>query len=303
MRHCTRQQLDAAILQHPNVFAATPAEVLVRCASTARRICNEFAHFLAEKLRSGGAERTVFSARNTAPTCIGATDVSRFSNRNNLRRICKTRCAARRNGEKIAANSCVIDANFGKVLRMSDRWMRALSTSHAPASRRRNLAASECFCSDAGRTFRALRVDRTENLHRIRAFSGGKIAQWRRRTHSFFGAQHGADLHWSCADVLRVSNLNLRRKAAKFAALCVEMVKILQQIPASSMQILAKFCACSTAGCAHFRHCTHQQIGAAILKRRHVFAATLAELLVRSMRVDRAENLQRIRAFSGEKIA
>ena len=169
----------------------------MRYASTAQRICNEFAHFLAEKLRNRGAERTIFSARNTAPTCIGATDVSRFSNRNNLSRICKTRCAARRNREKIAANSCVVDANFGKVLRMSDRWMRAFSASHAPATRRRNLAASKCFCSDASRSFGALRVSRAENLPRIRAFSRGKIAQWRRRTHGFFGAQHGADLHWS----------------------------------------------------------------------------------------------------------
>ena len=37
-RHRTRQQLDAEILQHQNVFAATPAEVLARCASTAQRI-------------------------------------------------------------------------------------------------------------------------------------------------------------------------------------------------------------------------------------------------------------------------
>ena len=138
-------------------------------------------------MRNGDAERTVFfSARNTTPTCIGAADVSQFSNRNNLRRICKTRCAARRNGEKIGANSCVIDANFGKVLRMSDRRMSALSTSHAPATRRRNLAASECFCSDAGRSFGALRVDRAENLQRIRAFSSGHFAQWRCRTHGFF---------------------------------------------------------------------------------------------------------------------
>ena len=196
-RHRTRQQLDAEILQRPNVFAATPAEVLLRCASAVQRICNEFAHFLAEKLRNRGAERTIFSARNTAPTCIGAADISQFSNRNNLRRNCKIWFAARRNGEKFATNSCVIDANFGKVLRMSDRWMRAFSASHAPATRRRNLAASECFCSDAGRSFGALRVGRAENLQRIRAFSGGKIAQWRRRTHGFFGAQHGADLHWS----------------------------------------------------------------------------------------------------------
>ena len=97
----------------------------------------------------------------------------------------------------------------------------------------------------------------------------------------FFDAQHGADVHWSCADVLRVSNLNLRRKAAEFAALRVEMVKILQQILSSLMQVLAKFCARSTAGCAHFRHCTYQKIDAEFLKRHHVLAATLAELLVR----------------------
>ena len=72
-------------------------------------------------------------------------------------------------GEEIAANSCAIDANFGKVLRTSDRWMRAFSASHAPATRRRNSETSQCFCSDAGRSFGALRVDRAENLQRIRA--------------------------------------------------------------------------------------------------------------------------------------
>ena len=44
--------------------------------------------------------------------------------------------------EKFAAKSRVSDANFGKILRMADRWMRAFSASHAPATRRRNLAAS-----------------------------------------------------------------------------------------------------------------------------------------------------------------
>ena len=196
-RHCTHQKIDAAILKRHHVFAATLAELLVRCASTAQRICNEFAHFLAEKLRNRGAERTIFSARNTAPTCIGAADISKFSNRNNLRRNCKIWFAARRNGENFAANSCVIDANFGKVLRMSDRWMRAFSASHAPATRRRNPAASECFCSDAGRSFAALRVGRAENLQRIRAFSGGKNTHWRRQTHGFFGAQHSAEFYRS----------------------------------------------------------------------------------------------------------
>ena len=71
-RHCTRQQLDAEILRRQDVFAATPAEVWVRCASTAQRICNDFAHFLSENLRNRAAERAIFSARNTAPTCIGA---------------------------------------------------------------------------------------------------------------------------------------------------------------------------------------------------------------------------------------
>ena len=57
----------------------------------------------------------------------------------------------------------------------------------------------------------ALRVDRAENLQRIRAFSSGHFARWRCRTHGFFCAQHGADLHWKCADVVRVSNRNLCR--------------------------------------------------------------------------------------------
>ena len=157
----------------------------------------------------GNAERTVFSPRNTAPNFIGAAGVFHFLKRNNCIRICKSWCAARRNGEKFATNSCVIDANVGKVLRMSDRWMRAFSASHAPATRRRNYAASECVCTDAGRSFGALRVDRAENLQRIRAFSSGHFAQWRCRTHGFFGAQHGDDLHWRCADVVRVSNQNL----------------------------------------------------------------------------------------------
>ena len=105
--------------------------------------------------------------------------------------------SARQNREKLAAISCVVHANFSKILRMFDRWMRAFAALHAPATRRRNSATSECFRSDAGRSFGALRVDRAENLQRIRAFSSGHFAQWRCRTHGFFGAQHGADFHWS----------------------------------------------------------------------------------------------------------
>ena len=90
---------------------------------------------------------------------------------------------------------------------------------------------------------------------------------------------------------------------AKFGASRVEMVKNVQQIPASSMQILAKFCACSITGCARFRHCTRQQLDAEILQRQDVFAATPAEVLVRC-----ASTAQRIcnefaSAFSGGKIA
>ena len=154
-RHCTRQKLDADILRRQNVFAATPAEVLVRCASTARRICNEFAHFLADILRNGGAERTVFSARNTAPTCIGG----------------------------------------------------------APTS---------------------------------------------------------------CEFQIEIS----AEETAKFGAPRVKIVKNLQQFRASFMQILAKFCANSIAGCARLRHCTRQQLDAEILQRQNVFAATPAEVLV-----------------------
>jgi len=51
-RHCMRQQLDAEILQRQIVFAAALAEVLVRCASTAQKICNDFAHFLTENFNT-----------------------------------------------------------------------------------------------------------------------------------------------------------------------------------------------------------------------------------------------------------
>ena len=66
-QHRMRQQLDAEVVQHQNVFAAMSAEVLVRCASAVQRIYNEFAHFLAEKWHIGGARRTVcFGAQHSA---------------------------------------------------------------------------------------------------------------------------------------------------------------------------------------------------------------------------------------------
>ena len=164
VRHCNRHKLDAEILQRQNIFAATLAEVLVRCASTAQRICNEFAHFLVKSCATAAPTARFFGAQHGAELHWSCADVLRVQNRNLCRRNRKVCCAARRNGENFAANSCVIDANFGKVLRMFDRWMRAFSALHAPANRRRNSATSECFGSHAGRSFGALRVARAKNL-------------------------------------------------------------------------------------------------------------------------------------------
>ena len=103
----------------------------------------------------------------------------RVSNRNLRRRNRKIWCTARQNREKLAAISCVVHANFSKILRKFDRWMRAFAALHAPATRRRNSATSKCFRSDAGRSFGALRVDRAENLQRFRPYSIGKFTQSR----------------------------------------------------------------------------------------------------------------------------
>ena len=86
------------------------------------------------------------------------------------RKVC---CAVRQNGENFAANSCVIDASFDKILHMFDRWLRAFSALHE--NRRSNSETSACFRSDTGRIVGALRVDRAENLQRIRAFSGRRF--------------------------------------------------------------------------------------------------------------------------------
>ena len=70
-------------------------------------------------------------------------------------------------------------------------------------------------------------------LQRIRAFSGRKIAQWRRRTHGFFGAQHGADLHWSHRRLAGFLIGIISEPSAKLGAPRIEMVKNLQKIRAS----------------------------------------------------------------------
>ena len=126
-----------------------------------------------------------------------------------------------------------------------------------------------------------MRVDRAENSQRIREFSGGKkkcaIAE-----RAVFSARNtaltcGEAAPTSCEFQIRI----LTKEDAKFGAPRAEFVKKLQQIRASMMQILAKFCACSTAGCARVRHCTRHKLDAEILQRQNVFAATPAEVLVR----------------------
>ena len=81
-----------------------------------------------------------------------------------------------------------IRASSTQILRMSDRWMRAFSVSHAPATRRKNLAASECFCSDAGRSFAALRVGRAENLQRF-----GNMSLIKKVTQEFLKGEGGSE--------------------------------------------------------------------------------------------------------------
>ena len=103
-----------------------------------------------------------------------------------------------------------------------------------------------------------------------------------RRTRGFFSARNmaltcGEAAPTSCEFQIRI----LTKESAKFGAPRAEFVKKLQQIRASMMQILAKFCACSTAGCARVRHCTRHKLDAEILQRQNVFAATPAEVLVR----------------------
>ena len=174
---------------------------------------------------------------------------------------------------------------------MSDRWMSAFSASHAPATRRRNPAASECFCSDAGRSFAALRVGRAENLQRIRAFSSGHFAQWRCRTHGFLGAQHGADLHWRCADVVRVSNRNLCRRNRKIWCAARQnrekLAAISCVVHANFSKILRKFDRWMRAFAA-LHAPTTRRINSATSEcfRSH------AGRSVGALRVDRAKNLQ-----------
>ena len=125
-----------------------------------------------------------------------------------------------------------------------------------------------------------MRVDRAENSQRIREFSGGKKCAIAER--AVFSARNtaltcGEAAPTSCEFQIRI----LAKEDAKFGAPRAEIVKKLQQIRASTMQILAKFCACSTAACARVRHCNRHKLDAEILQRQNVFAATPAEVLVR----------------------
>ena len=125
-----------------------------------------------------------------------------------------------------------------------------------------------------------MRVDRAENSQRIREFSGGKKCAIAER--AVFSARNtaltcGEAAPTSCEFQIRI----LAKEDAKFGAPRAEIVKKLQQIRASTMQILAKFCACSTAACARVRHCNLHKLDAEILQRQNVFAATPADILVR----------------------
>ena len=59
-RQRTPHRLDATFLRRQKIFEATPAEGLVRCASTNGKFPDELAHFLAKKLRNLRAERALF---------------------------------------------------------------------------------------------------------------------------------------------------------------------------------------------------------------------------------------------------
>ena len=85
-RQRTRHRLDATFLRRQKIFTAMPAEVVEHCASTCRKFENEFAHFLAEKLRNLRAERALFQ-RSTA--CRPALELRRRL------AICKTESSAK----------------------------------------------------------------------------------------------------------------------------------------------------------------------------------------------------------------
>ena len=142
----------------------------------------------------GNAERTVFSPRNTAPNFIGAAGVFQFLKRNSCIRICKIWWAARRNGEKFATNSCVIDANFAHV--------RSLDARVFGIARASNSTQKSCSI----RTLLQRRRPKFWCVARrpCREFATNSRIFWRKNyaiaapTARFFSAQHGADLHWSC---------------------------------------------------------------------------------------------------------
>ena len=62
-RQRTRHRLDATLLRRQKIFITMPAEVVEHCASTCRKFENEFAHFLAGKLRDLRAECMFFKIK------------------------------------------------------------------------------------------------------------------------------------------------------------------------------------------------------------------------------------------------
>ena len=55
-----RQRPEKELRRRDLVSIATTSEVLMRCAAKTERVCNEFAHFLAEELHEFGAKRVRF---------------------------------------------------------------------------------------------------------------------------------------------------------------------------------------------------------------------------------------------------
>ena len=119
--HCTRHKLDAEILQRQNVFAATPAEILVRCTSTAQKICNEFARFLWENCSivapNARFNRRFFGAHHVNKSIQKFFNVNMFSQR----RRPKFRCNACRPRGEFAMNSRVF---WWKKKKMRNRRTR-----------------------------------------------------------------------------------------------------------------------------------------------------------------------------------
>ena len=134
-RQRTPHRLDATFLRRQKIFTAMPAEVVKHCASTDRKVENEFAHFLADKLRNLRAERALFQ-RSTA--CRPALELRRRLS------ICKMessekktrslRAARRKRGPFVEILQQIRASSTQFFVRVRRRT-RAFSPAHAPPTR------------------------------------------------------------------------------------------------------------------------------------------------------------------------